>query len=132
MKVMWAIFLHIKIAIKYNMKGMYSSLLLHVYFYLNFTRALWEVVTVENDYFFFGWIVLSDDIIKYTLKNELQMFHRLRCLWFYHMFSKVVVCSWSLSCAWSKVNVVTIWVFLVNGFDFVMGCIVNHLDFLIC
>jgi hypothetical protein len=62
------------------MKGMYSSLLLHVYFYLNFTRALWEVVTVENDYFFFGWIVLSDDIIKYTLKNELQMFHRLRCL----------------------------------------------------
>jgi len=42
------------------MKVVSSPLLLHVYFYLNSTRASWEVVTVENDDFFFGWIVLSD------------------------------------------------------------------------
>jgi hypothetical protein len=47
-------------------------------------------VTVENDDFFFGWIVLSDDIIKYVLKNEWQMFHQLQCLRLNHMFSKVV------------------------------------------
>jgi hypothetical protein len=65
---------------KIQYEVVYSSLLLHVYFYLNSTRVFWRVVTVENDDFFFGWIALSDDIIKYTLKNELQMFHQLHCL----------------------------------------------------
>jgi hypothetical protein len=56
------------------MKVVYSSLLLHVYFYLNSKRALWEVLTIENDDFFFGWIVLSDDVIKYTLKKKIKCF----------------------------------------------------------
>jgi hypothetical protein len=33
-----------------------------------------EVVVVEDDDFFLGFIILRDDLIKYTLKNELKLF----------------------------------------------------------
>jgi hypothetical protein len=54
--------------------------LLHVYFYVNPIKALIEATSIEDNDFFFGQIISSDDVIKFTLKNELQLFRQL-CVW---------------------------------------------------
>jgi len=54
--------------------------LLHVYFYLNPIKAPIEATSIEDDDCFFGHIISSDDVIKFTLKNELQLFRQL-CVW---------------------------------------------------
>ncbi len=47
---------------------------------LNSKRALWEVVTVENDDFFFGWIVLSDRYNQIYLEKWISNVSRMTLL----------------------------------------------------
>ncbi len=66
----------IQIMIKYDINIM-CCLLLQVCFHLNLVRATIELVTIEDDDFFFGQVVSSDDVIMSTLKNDLQLFQQL-------------------------------------------------------
>jgi len=42
-------------------------------------KASSKLEIVEDDDLFFGQVMLNDDVIIYTLKNELQLFQQFPC-----------------------------------------------------
>ncbi len=66
----------IQIVVKYDINIVYPFLL-QVILCLNLVRTLIKLVLVEDDDSFFGQIVFNDDVIMFTLRNELQLFQWL-------------------------------------------------------
>jgi len=50
-----------------------------VFLHLNLVKTSTKLEVIEDDDFFLGKVMLNDDVILSTLKNELQLFQQFLC-----------------------------------------------------